>query len=352
MSFFIQFIIFIIVLFIYIHITNQYKKSEDMEIYEMDYLDNTHLQEVCEIKQPVLFNFKKNGEILENAFLSLSKYENEEINMKNVNEAIETGEWFSIPLRSFHKLIKTDDKSRFFSENNFEFMEETGLSSKCSQFDPYLKPSFNIQKKYDIIFGSKNAYTPIRFHTYYRYFVYVPKGKIQVKMTPYKSHKYLHIQNDYENYEFRSPIDVWNCQSQYLDEINKIQFLEFDVPEGFILYIPPYWFYSLKFSEQKDSLMYGFIYNSFANIVANFPKYFLYFLQQHNIQNKILKKYEVDNETKKKENQNYENDIIENTENNDPNRDNEIITNEPTNISKKEADQIISNMKKTDEFQL
>ena len=35
----------------------QYKKSEDMEIYEMDYISNTQLAEVCCIKQPVLFSY-------------------------------------------------------------------------------------------------------------------------------------------------------------------------------------------------------------------------------------------------------------------------------------------------------
>lgn len=341
MSFLIQFIVFIIVLFVYIHITNQYKKSEDMEIYEMDYSDNAHLQEVCEIRQPVLFDFKKNGEILEDA---ASKHENEEITMKNVNEAIETGEWFSIPLRSFQKLIKTDDKSRFFSENNFDFVEETGISAKCSQFDPFLKPNFNLQKKYDIMLGSKNSYTPMRFHTYYRYFIYVPKGKIQVKMTPYKSHKYLHVKNDYENYEFRSPVDVWNCQPEYLDEMNKMQFLEFDVPEGFVLYVPPYWFYSLKFSEQTYIPVYGFIYNSFANVVANLPKYFLHFLQQHNIQTKILKKYNLENKEKNNEdphNENTETEVAMNKKK----------ENENVKITQREADEIIGNMKRTDEPQ-
>ena len=42
----------------YIHIIHQYKTGEDMEIYEMDYVSNTHLQEVCNIKQPVLFYYK------------------------------------------------------------------------------------------------------------------------------------------------------------------------------------------------------------------------------------------------------------------------------------------------------
>ena len=60
-------LIFLVILFLYIHITNQYKKSEDLEIYEMDYTTNVHLQEVCDIKQPVLFEYKSiNPEFFEN----------------------------------------------------------------------------------------------------------------------------------------------------------------------------------------------------------------------------------------------------------------------------------------------
>ena len=57
MSGLINIILFITVLVIYIHIINQFKTSEDLEVYEMDYTNNIHLQEVCDIKQPVLFEY-------------------------------------------------------------------------------------------------------------------------------------------------------------------------------------------------------------------------------------------------------------------------------------------------------
>lgn len=44
MNFLITFLIFILILFLYIHINDQYKKSEDLEIYEMDYTSNMELQ--------------------------------------------------------------------------------------------------------------------------------------------------------------------------------------------------------------------------------------------------------------------------------------------------------------------
>ena len=44
MNAFFHIFLFILILFMYIHIVNQYKTGEDLEIYEMDYVSNTHLQ--------------------------------------------------------------------------------------------------------------------------------------------------------------------------------------------------------------------------------------------------------------------------------------------------------------------
>ena len=44
MSGLLNFLLFIIVLVIYIHIINQLKTSEDLEVYEMDYTTNQYLQ--------------------------------------------------------------------------------------------------------------------------------------------------------------------------------------------------------------------------------------------------------------------------------------------------------------------
>ena len=59
MNFFLHILIFIIVLLTYIHVMHEYKTSEDLEIYEFDYKDNTYLQEVCELKQPAIFSLNE-----------------------------------------------------------------------------------------------------------------------------------------------------------------------------------------------------------------------------------------------------------------------------------------------------
>ena len=57
MNLFLNFIYFIIALFIYTHIVSQYKKSHDLKVYESDFENNAQLQTVCDIKQPVAFQY-------------------------------------------------------------------------------------------------------------------------------------------------------------------------------------------------------------------------------------------------------------------------------------------------------
>ena len=287
MNTFITIVVFIIILFLYFHLVAQFKKSEDLEIYEMDFLNNEHLQEICEIKQPVLFEFKQIIQDFFDSSIISNVNPATNVNIKDIKD-IHTGEHITLPFQSAERLMDTDSKSRFYSENNDELVEDIS-TTKLSVLNKYFQPTFTVNTKYDIMFGSKNAYAPMRYHTNYRQFICVNSGKIHVKMTPWKSRKYLHPENDYDHYEFRSPIDVWNPQPKYLNEMEKIKFLEFDVNKGYVLYIPPYWFYSIKYSNEPDNVIIGITYNSAMNFVANVPNYTMYLLEQQNTKKKVVK---------------------------------------------------------------
>ena len=295
--------IFIIIVFLYIHITQQYKKGEDLEIYEMDYSTNKQLQEVCDLKQPILFQYSSLfPEFIEDVTIdSLISHGSYDVKVKDITDFWKDNENVDsviLPMKSSHNLMVTDTNSRFFTENNDDFIQESGFSKKFQENDSFLKPSDSIiNTKYDIISGSNNAVTPLRYHTNYRQFLLVNQCKITIKMTPYKSHKYLHVYNDYDNFEFRSPINVWNPQSQYQMNMEKLKFLEFQVNPGYIIYIPPYWWYSIKFSGNSENLICGFTYHSIFSSLANIPNYVLYFIQQNNIKKKITKTLEIPTNT-------------------------------------------------------
>jgi len=276
MDSYLTFFIFIVVFFLYIHIIAQYKKSEDLEIYEMDYISNTDLQTVCDIKQPVLFEFKS-----EITLDDIQKHESYDIKVRDTNDV---SDYIVLKFGSFKGLIDTDSNSHFITEGNHEFIEETGLFSEYTDLNSFLKPSFIAQTKYDIFMGSMGSITPLRYHTNDRLFLLVSSGKIRLKMTPWKSRKYLHPIMDYDNYEFRSPINAFdNTKNQdYMNDVDKLKFLEFEVLEGYVLYIPPYWWYSIQYSD-SNTLALGVSYISFMNIIANTPDLVKYYIQQQNI---------------------------------------------------------------------
>ena len=50
--------IFCLVVFIYLHVQFHLKTSEDLEIYEVDQPSKERLEEICDIRQPVVFDFE------------------------------------------------------------------------------------------------------------------------------------------------------------------------------------------------------------------------------------------------------------------------------------------------------
>jgi hypothetical protein len=117
-------------------------------------------------------------------------------------------------------------------------------------------------------------------------------------MTPWKSSKYLHPMKDYDSYEFYSPVNPQAVQQQYSRDFQKTKFIEFDVFPGYVLFVPPYWWYSINFSDGSKDVICSITYSTIMNIVSNSPDLFLHWLQQQNINQKVSKTKE---ETKKEE---------------------------------------------------
>lgn len=285
----IGFVIFILIFFVYLHITAQWKKSEDLEVYEIDFVNQPQLQEVCEIKQPVLFKMDHASSFYQRVQLPLlAKYDALDVKIKDIydyyNPATTTVESLVLPFHSARKLTESDTKQRYISENNGEFIDESGLGSLFSTLNEHLRPDYAIFTKYDVMFGSNHAATPLQYHTHSRYYLTVTSGKIHVKMTPWKSSKYLYPSKNYETLEYTSPIQVWNPQHKYLGEMEKLRFLEFDVFPGYVLSVPPFWWYSFQYTSDATTTVCSFQYNTAMNSVANSYDWTLYYLKKNNIQ--------------------------------------------------------------------
>ena len=71
----ISIIIFCVVLFFYLHLLYHLKTSDDLELYTIDNPSKDKLEEICSVRQPVLFPFK--NELITNTFSLLSLEKNQ-----------------------------------------------------------------------------------------------------------------------------------------------------------------------------------------------------------------------------------------------------------------------------------
>jgi len=293
------FFIFCIVLFFYLHIQFHLKTGDDLEIYEIDQASKDRMEEICDLRQPVLFDCDEDiNKIIQttNKTALLDNYPVFEVkirdNLEPTNSSVFVEElYLPLPLHIACKLFNDDQNATYFSENNMDFLTETGVIKNMTYNDEFLRPRLVSNCNYDIMLGSSGLETPFRYELNYRNYFVVTQGSLSVKMAPPKSTKYLYPINDYENFEFRSPIDPWNPQPKFKADFDKIKCLEIILSPGKFLFIPAYWWYTFKFSENTS--VSCFRYRTYMNNIAISPSIAMYALQNQNVERKIAKNIEL-----------------------------------------------------------
>ena len=315
---FIFIIVFIIVLFFYLHIYFQHKKSNDLEIFELDSISKEKFEEIINLKQPFLFNYKNELQEICKKRNLVNKYGVFDVKVRNIKDKLKDEEELYIPfnLENIVKIIDNDN-NKYLTENNMDFIEETNLKKKFRYNDVFLRPYFVQSSIYDICIGSNGVVTPLQYYLNCRNFIIVNEGSINIKLFPPKYSKYLHCVKDFENFEFKSEINPWNVNDKFKNDFDKVKCLNLELKENKILSIPPFWWYSIKYNNDTSICIYQ--YKTFMNNISILPELIINFLQMKNI-----KKYNfsrVKNIIFKNDNINNKNDDINNDINNDKNDD-------------------------------
>ena len=299
-------VIFFLVLFIYLHIQFHLKKSEDLEMYEMDAPSKDKLEEICDLRQPILFDFDCDNIIaISNRTHILNNYPSFDIKIRDIKDEDTNHDlYIPLPVNAAIELFNENKNNNYFSEKNMDFLKETTILKILQKNDDFLRPTMLSNRFYDVIIGGNNIFTPLRYEINYRNYFVVTEGSVKIKLTPPNSKKHLFPIYDYENFEFKSLVNTWNPQSKYLQEFNKIKCLEFTLTIGKTLFLPPYWWYSIQFIENASITC--FQYRTYMNNLAVLPYTGLHFLQMQNIKRKFIKHIVTNNEIKEEPLENTE----------------------------------------------
>ena len=286
--------IFSVILFLYLHINYHLKCSNDLEVYTIEAPSKETLEEICNIRQPVVFDFF-NENLQED--LNIEKLESEygafDVNLRdNENTDKNTEQYLPFLLKEALTIFREGENKKYFSEKNQDFLTETGLIKKMQYNDGFLRPPLVSKCEYDLLCGEINVTTPLRYHLNYRNYYYVTSGEVEIKLVPPNKTKYLYESKDYDNFEFISPLNLWDIQDNYKNNFEKIKVLDLTLQPGQIVYIPAYWWYTIKF--KLFSSICKFSYRTFMSSLANSPDLFLRLLQQQNVKRDMFEKIETE----------------------------------------------------------
>lgn len=292
MKYIITVFIFCIVLFLYLHVYFHLKTSNDLEVYTIEKPSKDKFEEICDLRQPVIFQYDKPDFINSSNLDSLhTTYGAFDVKVRDINNSDNTTElYLPLLLHKTKQLLDNDSSGVYISENNGDFLEETSYIKKYRNSDKFLRPSMVSNCMYDIVFGSNDCKTPLRYDINYRNFYLVTEGTIQVRLIPPEYTKYLYLNEDYDNFEFISPVNPWKVQDDYKADFDKLKTMDVTLNKGDIIYIPAYWWYSFNF--EKVSSIATFKYRTFMNNIAMMPHFVMSFLQGQNITRKAITKKE------------------------------------------------------------
>ena len=264
--------IFMVILFLYLHVYYNYKTSDDLEMYEINYMETSKFNDFAELRQPVYIHESSKEAISLGSEINGNR--NQNLNMRLMTD----DDTVLLPKDDAQKLLV--GKEKYISRGNYHL---------CQDYEERLKdilyeycPSHAVNSKYDVLYGSKDAYTRPCYEIYYRNYVTVVSGKATVRLVPPKYASSLKIEPQYDSFEFVTT-------TQLFEESSSIQFFDVSLNEGSSLYIPPYWVYSIMYSDSDTCLLFH-QYQTVMNFISNIHHHGLYYLQQYNIREKPAQK--------------------------------------------------------------
>ena len=253
--------------------------SDDLEVYTIENVSKDRLEEISNLKQPVLFNYE-NENLMD--ILNIVKMEELygafDVKVRNIDEKDDDGEiYLPIILNEVVKIFQNKNNNKIIIENNQDFLEETGLLKTFRYNDSFLRPPLVSICKYDFMSGSEQSYTPLRYNISHRNYYLVTGGEINIKLIPPNNGKYLQKEIDYDIFEFSSPINPWDVNDIHKPEFDKVKVLDLTLTKGQIIQIPPYWWYSIQY--KKVSSICVFKYRTYMSTVSILPKIMMSLLQ-------------------------------------------------------------------------
>jgi hypothetical protein len=285
-------IVFIIVLWVYIIIYRETVSTNDLELYELNgIISKDKLEEICEYKHCFKFNIPDNikDELNEQDVTNNIQINGGfDVNITETRKKLNSNEEKYLPLRLNEaiELIKKDNK--YIIENNAEFLKETGNEEKIKSVDMYLRPPLTLTKEYDDIIIPNNGSSILTYNKSKRNYLYVSSGECDIILIPYRYSKLLNEEVDLitkKPFSYLNPWDKDKMTSEERNNFDCLKSLKITIKEGETIYIPSYWWYTIK--SNNISNIKQFKYDVLSTYLSRIGTETVKMMQNTNINHKV-----------------------------------------------------------------
>ena len=305
---------FICVLFLYIHIQFQLSPSEERQIFVIDQPVNIQIEEIFELKQPIIMKLLHADIINE---LTMEKIYEEcqhtDISIYDNSGSISHAHILS-STTACKNLFNTDKNSRYYTEKNAEnisTLPSNSIIKKINTSHRIFTPPLCSRQKNDILFGSDNVTTIPQHSIMFRNIFTVTSGTVDVCLIHPDdfAKNNITINNEYTDMTFfiQSGFDLWNNDNPDI--------IKATIHTGETMSIPPYWLYSFKYKE--NAVIGSSSFNSYITEIAIIKHTLLYWATKFTRPTNVI--YTT---TKKEDETHIVNEKIDNT----PQQNNEETT--------------------------
>jgi hypothetical protein len=252
-SIFLQIIIFLIVLFVYVHLMSQLKTNNSLEIYDAGTPTTIQLADLCNIRQPCVFYFDTTRTT--NAVNNLGMSGTDTLTMYVHDDKGGSPLQIKSDYSDISQITQANP-SHFSCYNSNLITNNVELDTALKSQDNFLKPVGNVHTNHDLIIGGNNGTTPFKYDINNRTFLTAYTTSVRVQLAPPSSINELSPHYDYDLFEFKSDLNPWSSDTKHTTIKSKISTHVIEVHPGQTLFIPPYWWYSIQFSKSLSHIGY------------------------------------------------------------------------------------------------
>jgi hypothetical protein len=260
MNYIIHFCVFIIVLLVYLHIQSHFRSADGTDVFELDGVIESRIDDVLDLKQPVVFRTRFDATLGDdiNAYAVLRHIPQVDVSVVDA----EHGTRVNVSLESFVKLQKTKSDTHYYSDGNEQIIQKLpkDFQKRISSYYDLLVPHLVCSKRYDLMFGTDNCVSSMRRHVSHRSYFTVTNGTVNAK---------LFHPEELTNMEFSyNPTIVPDSMTTIISSGQTIPTAK-DVTlyTGQTLFIPPYWGVILSFN--NDAFVMVSKYSTYMSEIAS-----------------------------------------------------------------------------------